>query len=188
MLRGYQIPNRLFIGDLDAARKTAEANRALYEAREREKEAEAKLRAEKAAKKAAGREHFAQVLLIAQERRRKMEEIVNGSKPIALIDPIFMKGRYTFHFNYKTSDNVRHEDTCMGNEKDDVYQKLRTVKIRPIKVWCDDPNYEADHAQAVQSAKPDAATRLKQLDALKGQGLITEAEYAEKRTAILAEL
>ena len=188
VLRGYQIPNRLFVGDLDAAKKTAEANRALYEAREREKEAEAKLRAEKAAKKAAGREHFAQLYLIAQERRRKMEEIVNGSKPIALIDPIFMKGRYTFHFNYKTSDNVRHEDTCMGNEKEDVYQKLRTVKIRPIKVWCDDPNYEADHAQAIQSTKPDAATRLKQLDALKGQGLITEAEYAEKRTAILAEL
>ena len=196
VLRGYQIPNRLFIGDLDAARKTAEANRALYEAREREREAEAKLRAEKAAKKAAGREHFAQLLLIAQERRRKMEEIVNGSKPIALIDPIFMKGRYTFHFNYKTSDNVRHEDTCMGNEKEDVFQKLRTVKIRPIKVWCDDPNYEADHARAIASTVPDAprvagsdiATRLKQLDALKSQGLITESEYAEKRGKILAEL
>ena len=117
-----------------------------------------------------------------------MEEIVNGSKPIALIDPIFMKGRYTFHFTYKTSDNVRHEDTCMGNEKEDVYQTLRTVKIRPIKVWCDDPNYEADHAQAIQSAKPDAATRLKQLDALKEQDLITEAEFTEKRTKIISEI
>lgn len=76
----------------------------------------------------------------------------------------------------------------MGNEKEDVYQKLRTVKIRPMKVWCDDPNYEADHAQAIQSAKPDAAARLKQLDTLKSQGLITEAEYAEKRASILAEL
>ena len=76
----------------------------------------------------------------------------------------------------------------MGNEKEDVYQKLRTVKIRPIKVWCDDPNYEADHAKAIQSAKPDAATRLKQLDALKDQGLITESEYADKRGKILAEL
>ena len=117
-----------------------------------------------------------------------MEEIVNGSKPIALIDPLFMKGRYTFRFTYKTSDNVRHEDTCMGNEKEDVYQKLRTVKIRPMKVWCDDPNYESDHAQAIRGAKPDAVTRLKQLDALKSQGLITEAEYNDKRAKIIAEI
>ena len=65
-----------------------------------------------------------------------------------------------------------------------------------MKVWCDDPNYESDHARAISSTVPDAprvagadiATRLKQLDALKAQGLITEAEYAAKRTAILAEL
>ena len=196
VLRGYQIPNRLFVGNLDAARKAAEANRALYEAREREKDAEAKLRAEKAARKAAGREHFAQLLLIAQEKRRKMEEIVNGAKPIALVDPVFMKGRYTFRFTYKTSDNVRHEDACMGNEKEDVFQKLRTVKIRPMKVWCDDPNYEAEHARAIAAPVPsrpsatgaDPATRLKRLESLKSQGLITEAEYAEKRGRILAEL
>ena len=206
ILRGYQIPNRLFVGNLDAARKAAEANRALYEAREHEREAEARLRAEKAAKKAAGREHFAQLLLIAQERRRKMEEIVNGSKPIALLDPIFMKGRYTFRFTYKTSDNVRHEDACMGNEKEDVFQKLRTVKIRPMKVWCEDPNYETEHARAIQSPVPTPrsplpnpqspipntqspiAERLKQLDALKAQNLITEAEYAAQRTKIISEI
>ena len=196
VLRGYQIPHRLFVGDLDAARKAAEEHRALYEAREHEKEAEAKLRAEKAAKKAAGRELYAQQLLIAQEKRRKMEELVSNSKPIALLDPIFMQGRYTFHFTYKTSDNVRHEDTCMGNEKEDVFQKLRTVKIRPMKVWCDDPNYETDHARAISAPVPsrssatgaDIATRLKQLDALKSQGLITEAEHADKRASILAEL
>lgn len=34
----------------------------------------------------------------------------------------------------------------------------------------------------------DIATRLKQLDALKEQGLITESEYADKRGKILAEL
>ena len=185
VLRGYQIPHRLFVGDLDAARKSAEEHRALYEAREHEKEAEAKLRAEKAAKKAAGRELYAQQLLIAQEKRRKMEELVNSSKPIALLDPIFAQGRYTFHFTYKTSDNVRHEDTCMGNERDEVFQKLRTVKIRPMKVWCDDLS---SVALAKENPARDIATRLKQLDALKSQGLITEAEYNDKRTKILAEL
>ena len=185
VLRGYQIPHRLFVGDLDAARKSAEEHRALYEAREHEKEAEAKLRAEKAAKKAAGRELYAQQLLIAQEKRRKMEELVNSSKPIALLDPIFAQGRYTFHFTYKTSDNVRHEDTCMGNERDEVFQKLRTVKIRPMKVWCDDLS---SVALAKEDPARDIATRLMQLDALKSQGLITEAEYNDKRTKILAEL
>ena len=68
------------------------------------------------------------------------------------------------------------------------------MKIRPMKVWCDDPNYEADHSRAIAGAMgvspvgADIATRLKQLDALKSQGLITEAEYADKRTKILAEL
>ena len=188
VLRGYQIPHRLFVGDLDAARKAAEEHRALFEAKQKEKEAEERLRAEKSAAKAVAREKAEANLRAAQERRRRMEEIVSSSKPIALLDPIFAQGRYTFSFAYKTSDNVRHEDTCQANERDEVFQKLRMVKIRPMKVWCDDPNYEADHAQAIQSAKPDAATRLKQLDALKSQGLVTEAEYTDKRGKILAEL
>ena len=196
VLRGYQIPNRLFVGDLAAAKKTAEANRALYEAKREEKEAEEKFRAEKAAKKAAAREQAEADLRAAQERRRKMEEIVSSSKPISLLDPIFTRGRYAFSFVYKTSDNVRHEDTCRADERDEVFQKLRTVKIRPSKVWCNDPAYETDHARAIASTVPDAprvagsdiATRLKQLDALKSQGLITEAEYIAQRTKIISEI
>ena len=60
--------------------------------------------------------------------------------------------------------------------------------MRPSQGRCDDPNYEADHAKAIKGTMPDAATRLKQLDALKEQGLITESEYADKRGKILAEL
>lgn len=185
VLRGYQIPHRLFVGDLDAAREAAEANRALHEAKEREKEAEARLRTEKSARKAAAREKAEAGLRAAQERRRKMEEIVNSSKPIALVDPVFAQGKYTFTFKYKTSDNVTHEDTCRADGRDEVFQKLRTVKIRPSRVWCDDPAYEADRANAV--ALP-IADRLTQLEGLKAQGLITESEYAEKRGKILAEL
>ena len=150
VLRGYQIPNRLFVGDLAAAR----------------------------------------------EKRRRMDELAGGTRPIALLDPIFTRGRYAFSFAYKTPDNVRHEDTCRADGRDEVFQKLRTVKIRPMKVWCDDPSYEADHARAIAAPVPsrpsatgaDIATRLRQLESLKSQGLITEAEYAAKRTAILAEL
>ena len=192
VLRGYQIPNRLFVGDLDAAKKAAAENRALFEAKQKEKEAEERFRIEKAAKKAAAREQAETDLRAAQERRRKMEELVSSSKPIALLDPIFAQGRYTFRFTYKTSDNVRHEDTCKADERDEVFQKLRTVKIRPMNVWCDDPTYEAEHARAIQSPIPNPqspiAERLKRLDALKDQGLITESEYADKRGKILAEL
>ena len=196
VLRGYQIPNRLFVGDLDAARKAAEEHRALYEAKQKEKEAEERFRREKAAKKAAARAQAEADLAAAQERRRKMEELVSSSKPIALLDPIFTKGRYVFGFQYKTSDNVTHRDTCRADERDEVFQKLRTIKVRPSQVWCDDPTYEADHAKAISAPVPssssttgaDIATRLKQLDALKEQGLITEAEYADKRGKILAEL
>ena len=185
VLRGYQIPDRLFVGNLNAAMKAVEENRALYEAKQREKQAEAKLRAEKAARKAAAREQAEADLRAAQERRRMMEELVNGSKPIGLLDPIFARGRYAFSFVYKTSDNARHEDTCRADERDEVFQKLRTIRIRPMKVWCDDPAYEADHARAIHSP---IAERLKQLDALKAEGLVTEAEYADKRGKILAEL
>ena len=191
VLRGYQIPNRLFVGDLDAAKKAAEANRALYDAKQKEKEAEERLRTEKSAAKAVAREKAEANLRAAQERRRRMEELVSSSKPIALIDPIFTQGRYTFSFAYKTSDNVRHEDTCKADERDEVFQKLRTVKIRPMKVWCDDPSYAASSPSVPSrpsATGADIPTRLKQLNALKSQGLITEAEYAEKRAAILAEL
>ena len=185
VLRGYQIPHRLFVGDLDAARKAAETNRALFEARQREREAAEKLRAEKSAAKAVARKKAEADFLAAQERRRRMEELVSSSKPIALLDPIFTQGRYAFSFAYKTSDNVRHEDACRADEKDEVFRKLRTVRIRPMKVWCDDPNYETDHARAI--AAP-IAERLRQLDSLRGQGLITEAEYAERRAQIISEI
>ena len=194
VLRGYQIPDRLFVGDLKKATAAAEHGRALYEKKRLEKEAEERLLAERRERKAAARAQAEADLAAAQERRRRMEELVNGSKPIALLDPIFSTGKYEFGFRYKTSDNVTHTDTCRADERDEVYQKLRTVKVRPSKVWCDDPTYEADHARAVTGATgvspvgADIATRLKQLDTLKAQGLITEAEYAEKRTAILAEL
>ena len=41
---------------------------------------------------------------------------------------------------------------------------------------------------ATSSSRSDVATRLKQLDALKSQGLITEAEYAAQRTKIISEI
>ena len=186
VLRGYQIPHRLFVGDLAAATRAAAQNRALHEAKEREREAAEKLRAEKSAAKAAAREKAEAELRAAQERRRKMEEIVRNSRPIALLDPIFSEGRYTFRFTYKTSDNVRHEDTCKGNEKEDVYQKLRTIKVRPMKVWCDDPAYTVPSALSPTGA--DIATRLKQLDALRSQSLITEAEYTAQRAKIISEI
>ena len=185
VLRGYQIPDRLFVGDLKKATAAAEHGRALYEKKRLEKEAEERLLAERRERKAAARAQAEADLAVAQERRRRMEALVNGSKPIALLNPIFSTGKYEFGFRYKTLENVTHTDTCRADERDEVYQKLRTVKVRPSKVWCDDLS---SVALAKEGPARDPASRLKQLDTLKSQGLITEAEYAEKRTAILAEL
>ena len=184
ILRGYQIPHRLFAGDLGTAKKVVEEIHALREAKRDEREAEAKLRAERVAKKAAGRARAEADYRAAQERRRKMEEIVNGSKPVAQVDPIFSQGSCEFKFRYKTSDNVDHVDVCRANNKDEAFQKLRTVRIRPIKLWCEDAAVPPEPSRT----GADPAARLRQLDALKAEGLITEAEYAEKRSKIIAEL
>ena len=82
----------------------------------------------------------------------------------------------------------------------DMKTETRLAKGLVERIGCGGPK---DHGEALKEvvkqlektvpdaprvAGSDIATRLKQLDALKAQGLITEAEYAEKRTAILAEL
>ena len=184
ILRGYQIPHRLFVDDLGAAKKAVEEIHALSKAKRDEREAEARLRAARAAKKAAGRARAEAEYQAAQERRRKMEEIVNGAKSVAQVDPIFTQGSSEFKFRYKTSDNVDHVDVCRANSKDEAFQKLRTVRIRPIKLWSEDA------AVLPEPSRPDTdpVTRLRQLDALKTEGLITETEYAEKRSQILTEL
>ena len=63
---------------------------------------------------------------------------------------------------------------------------MRTVGVRPSRVTSDDPAY-----LAAQQAEKDALTvdeRLKRLDALKAQGLLTDEEYAAQRGKILSEL
>ena len=101
-------------------------------------------------------------------------------------DPEFEAGRYLFKVAYKTSLNVRMETECRADERDEVYQKMRTVGVRPSRVTSDDPAY-----LAAQQAKKDALTvdeRLKRFDALKAQGLLTDEEYAAQRGKILSEL
>ena len=71
-------------------------------------------------------------------------------------------------------------------QRDEVYQKMRTVGVRPSRVTSDDPAY-----LAAQRGKKDALTvdeRLKRFDALKAQGLLTDKEYAAQRGKIISEL
>ena len=86
-------------------------------------------------------------------------------------------------FSHFTHD-VDHVDVCRANNKDEAFQKLHTVRIRPIKLWCEDAAVPPEPSRT----GADPAARLRQLDALKAEGLITEAEYAEKRSKIIAEL
>ena len=82
-------------------------------------------------------------------------------------------------------------DLDAANEKlraknEELRQKMRTIGVRPSRVTSDDPAY-----LAAQQAKKDALTvdeRLKRLDAQKAQGLLTDEEYASRRSKILSEL
>lgn len=101
--------------------------------------------------------------------------------------PVFQVGRFLFKFGYKTSDNQRHQGTCRADERDDVYRKLREIGIRPFCVECDDPDYAARKG-APAAAELTIAERLKRINGLKEQGLLTDEEYAAQRTKILSEL
>ena len=95
----------------------------------------------KAAEKAARKAHAAEQLRQAQERRALREKVMTEAPAEVFNSPMFQSGKYLFKFGYKTSDNVRHEANCRADDKDDVFQKLRTVGIRPYRVECDDPAF-----------------------------------------------
>ncbi|MBQ2630545.1 MAG: hypothetical protein IJG13_12805, partial [Kiritimatiellae bacterium] len=66
------------------------------------------------------------------------------------------------------------------------YAKLRTVGVRPYRVECDDPEFT--NAAPVPAQPFGIADRLKRLNALKADRLLTEEEYAEQRAKIISEL
>ena len=82
-----------------------------------------------------------------------------------------------------------------------MFAKARTVGIRPSRVTQLDPaptsgeaeslplqRWQAQSGEAASSPLQTIAARLQRLDALKAQGLVSEAEYAAQRTRILGEL
>ena len=109
-----------------------------------------------------------------------------------------------FTYIYMTSDRVRHRADIMADSKEDAYIRLRKKRIRPIRVlgegeeepppkeFFKKTGVRAETARTNgeegRSAVSDIAGRLRQLNALKDDGLLTEAEYAEQRAKILAEI
>ena len=105
-----------------------------------------------------------------------------------------------FRYVYMTSDRVRHRAEVMAESKEDAYARLRTKKIRPIRVLAEGEE-EPPPKDFVRKAKEKAQNetqkqpsvqsvtdRLRQLSALKDEGLLTEAEYAEQRARIIAAI
>ena len=113
VLRGYQLTDRLFVGSIKKAQAVADEARAKAVALER-------ARQEKA------------------ERRAKVEE---GQRLAALRNPppdfsapIFQTGQFRFKVEYKTSDNVPHAVECRADSRDEMYQKAKSVRVRPSRV------------------------------------------------------
>ena len=190
IMRGYQLVDRVFAGkpeDLQLAelgrRSRGAAKREATEKAAAEREAKAAAKAaEKAAKRAYAEE---QERKAAEKRAARKLAMVDGSSE-AFSAPLFKEGRFVFKFGYKTSDNIRHVCECRADTKEDVYAKLRTVGVRPYRVECDDPEFT--NAAPVPSQPLGIADRLKRLNALKADGLLTEEEYAAQRAKIISEL
>ena len=188
-LRGYQLADRLFVGDLTVANEELRMRNEELKRREAE-EVEA---AAKAARKAENRAKAEAQRQLAARRRRAIV-------PDFSVAP-FQTGAFRFKVEFKTSDNVRHEAECRADSRDEMFAKARTVGVRPSRVTQLDPaptsgeaeslplqQWQAQSGEAASSPLQTIAARLQRLDALKAQGLVSEAEYAAQRTRILGEL
>ena len=98
--------------------------------------------------------------------------------------PLFQTGALRFKVDFKTSDNVCHSAECRADTRDEMFAKARTVGVRPSRVTCLDP--EPHPSSPIPH--PSFEARLKRLDDLRSQGLITDVEYAAQRARIIGEL
>ena len=100
----------------------------------------------------------------------------------------------TFTYIYMTPERVRSRAEIQAESKEDAYIQLRKKKIRPIRVLAEGesepPPKDFMSKAAKREAKPEpsVADRLRRLNALKDEGLISEAEYAEQRAKIISAL
>jgi hypothetical protein len=100
----------------------------------------------------------------------------------------------TFTYIYMAADRVRRKEEIQAESKEDAYIRLRKKKIRPIRVLAEgesEPppkNFMTRVAKPAVDAEPSVADRLRQLNVLKNEGLISEAEYTEQRAKIIAAL
>lgn len=175
VLRGYQLKDRLFIGDLQEKKKELEAMRAKLKAEEAARLVKARRKAENRAK--------------ADEQRR-LAVLRRSPVPPDLTTEFFQTGQLRFKVEFKTSDNACHTAECRADSRDEMFSKARTVGIRPSRVTCLDPMPVSSGTSGAGAAiaPSDIAARLKRLEALKSQGLLSESEYADQRSRILAEL
>ena len=166
-LRGYQLADRLFIGDMKDANEELRLRNEKLKARE----AEVAACAARAAQRAENKAKAEQLRQIAAQRR-------SAIVPDFSVEP-FQTGAFRFKVEFKTSDNQRHEAECRADLRDEMFAKMRAVGIRPSRVT------------QLDAAPADSTTiveRLMRLEVLKSQGVISATEYSAQRKRILAEL
>lgn len=176
VLRGYQLSDRLFVGDLERAKAAANVAREGLAAAEAARTAAEEVRKAKAERKAANRAKAEEDRRLALQRR--------SAVPPDFSVPLFQTGALRFKVDFKTSDNVCHSAECRADTRDEMFAKARTVGVRPSRVTCLDPIPNPQPP----IPNPSFEARLKRLDALRSQGLITDAEYATQRARIIGEL
>lgn len=171
--RGYQLIDRLYLGDFDEARAQLAAREAVLAKPE---EVVAKKPARKAAEGAQdfsagifaeGRYLFGfRYTLPGNIRRegtmradskdevyRKLRTVGINAFGVVCRDPSVVgrplslpgveKGSTVFTYTYMTSDGVRHAGEIRADSKDEAYAKLRSVGIKPIRVLAEDESSPA---------------------------------------------
>jgi len=174
---GYQLTDRLFVGDLADTNSELQAKAEELRRKQAMQEEHERARREKAVRKA-----------VNKARAEEAQRLAALRRPAVLPDfaaPPFETGACRFKVEFRTSDNMPHAAECRADTRDEMFAKMRTVGIRPSRVT---PLSEASAAPAVSTPGNDFTARLRRLDVLREQGLLTDDEYTAQRTRILSEL
>jgi hypothetical protein len=171
VLRGYQIKDRVLAGEKGKKSKVKSCE----------------LRVESC-------EPEVEVLSRSRSTETDTPEIENQKPETRNQKPTPNSQLKAFTYIYMAADRVRRKEEILAQSKEDAYARLRAKRIRPIRVLAEgerEPppkDFMTRAAKLDIEAEPSVAGRLRQLNALKDEGLLTEAEYAEQRAKIIAAL
>lgn len=195
-LCGFQFPDRVLVkGAVDQfssgevryeTRERQAANQAQHVAAVARREEKARRRREAHKRLMAEQKRQAEERRAAKQRQREEAERQREEEARRKTEAAFAalkvgSTHFAYHYTRKGTGE-RQDGDLFADSLDEAYAKLRTAGIRPIKV------YPFGERRPAAPAPDSVAGRLERLKALFDMGIVSDAEYAEQRKRILAEL